>query len=54
MNPKYNYMYVVFLIFQFLFHLEVLPDNWLVAVERPQLDLYSSLPEALKRKKFGT
>lgn len=40
--------------YKFLFHLEVLPDNWLVAVERPQLDLYSSLPEALKRKKFGT
>ncbi|XP_053402678.1 U3 small nucleolar RNA-associated protein 4 homolog [Mercenaria mercenaria] len=40
--------------YKFLFHLEVLQDNWLIAVERPQLDMYSSLPEALKRKKFGT
>lgn len=40
--------------YKFLFHLEVLPDDWLIAVERPPLDMYSDLPEALKKKKFGT
>lgn len=40
--------------YKFLMHLEVLPENWLIAVERPPLDMYSTLPDALKRKKFGT
>lgn len=40
--------------YKFLMHLEVLPDNWLIAVERPPLELFSTLPDALKRKKFGT
>jgi len=41
-------------IFQFLFHLEPLRDSWLLAVERPPLDLYKALPDPLKTKKFAT
>ncbi|KAL4234748.1 U3 small nucleolar RNA-associated protein 4 [Mactra antiquata] len=40
--------------YKYLLHLEILPENWLVAVERPSLEMFSSLPEAMKRKKFGT
>lgn len=40
--------------YKYLMHLDVLPGNWLVAVERPPLVLQSLLTTTLKIKKFGT
>ncbi|XP_052819109.1 U3 small nucleolar RNA-associated protein 4 homolog [Mya arenaria] len=53
-NPDHPSAFHLCKNYKFLLQLTPLPDNWLVAVERPPLDMYSSLPEALKRKKFGT
>lgn len=40
--------------YKYLLHLEILPGNWLVAVERPPLEMTAHLPNALRKKKFGT
>jgi len=38
---------------QYLMHVDVLPDDSLVIVERPLDAVLQSLPEPLLRKKFG-
>ena len=39
---------------QFLLHLDVLEDDYLLVVERPPLDILERLPPVLIEKKFGT